>query len=207
MEEVDLYDDDDEFREFSDDMNLRTGEIKDTAAVATLRRVLFGFGGVFDGFIMIAVAIAFVTSIGNEENYLLFFNVPHILFWLFVIIVSQIRNRVYWFEVLGGVAIVIFLLDTASFIWRIINLVDCYGSSSGNSCRDFLVNAWIILVGNGLWLITDLVIAAVSLTLKAKEGENVKDATESLTETEEKLECLQRTSHGKASSSRKRHVF
>lgn len=153
-------------------------EYKDTEEIHTLRNILFGFS-IFDGFVMVAVVVAFITKVDNPNNWLLFFNIIHILLWLFGWIVSGIdgsrKDRVSWFTILGVVAIISFFLDVGSGIWRIIRLVDCYGKDSSNSCRDYLVNDWVTLVGIGLWLVTDLGIAITSFILGSKIKENIDD--------------------------------
>jgi len=120
----------------------------------------------FDGIAMAVIVTAILIQLGNEDNYIFLLNSPHILWWLFTIYLVGTAPSKLWFNLYIGLTAVWLVLDAISLIWRAILLHDCYQKSSSNSCRDFEIQSWFIILANGVLVITDIVLIVLSVLLR-----------------------------------------
>lgn len=120
----------------------------------------------FDGIAMVVIVIAILVYLRNEDNWIFLLNSPHICWWLFTIfIVGSSPSRV-WFNVYIGFTAVWLVFDSITLIWRAVLLHNCYQKSSGNSCRDFEIQSWFIIIANAVLIITDIILIVLSVLLK-----------------------------------------
>ena len=148
-----------ETRLLIDDLQIET---KKERGLRTGLRVI----AAFDGIAMVVIIVAILVQIGNRDNYIFLLNIQHVLWWFVTVMLTSVAASKLWYNVYIGFTAVWLVMDAVALIWRALLLHDCYQKSSSNSCRDFEIQAWFIIVSNGVLIITDIIFIVLSVLLR-----------------------------------------
>lgn len=121
-----------------------------------------------DAISMIIIIIAILVQQNNRDNYIFLLNIQHVLWWFVTALITNVAANKVWWSVYIGFSALWLVMDVGSLLWRAILLHNCYDSSSGDSCRDFLIQSWFIIICNGVFIITDIVFITLGVLLRRK---------------------------------------
>lgn len=121
---------------------------------------------VFDGLAIVVIIVAILVQISNRDNYIFLLNIQHVLWWFVTVMLTGVAASKLWYNVYIGLTAVWLVMDSVSLIWRAVLLHECYGKSSSNSCRDFIIQAWFIIVANGVLIITSIIFIILAVLLR-----------------------------------------
>lgn len=121
-----------------------------------------------DAISMIIIIIAILVQQSNRDNWIFLLNIQHVLWWFVTILITNVAAKKTWWSVYIGFSALWLVMDLGSLVWRAVLMHECYDSSSGNSCRDFLTQAWFIIICNGVFIVTDIVFIVLGVLLRRK---------------------------------------
>lgn len=121
---------------------------------------------VFDGLALVVIIVAILVQISNRDNYIFLLNIQHVLWWFVTVMLTGVAASKLWYNVYIGLTAVWLVMDSVSLIWRAVLLHECYGKSSSNSCRDFIIQAWFIIIANGVLIVTCIIFIILAVLLR-----------------------------------------
>lgn len=121
---------------------------------------------VFDGVALVVIIVAILVQINNRDNYIFLLNIQHVLWWLVTIMLTSVAASKLWYNVYIGLTAVWLVMDSVSLIWRAVLLHECYDRNSNNSCRDFEIQSWFIIISNGVLIVTDIIFIILAVLLR-----------------------------------------